>query len=788
MPLRVRVRSVEDRVVAVLGAHTQGSGVLLHPRLVLTSAHIVDDPDRMRAAVPGRAEPMPGDIIWAGDPERCDAALLHLWGDLTEDGMGTPSLRWGVLGGRQPQSGCQVLGFPAVQRYTAGGTEQLEAVQIPGTVTPMSGRLRGRYVLHGDHHPPEPPADGGSPWAGLSGGPLLVGQVLVGIAAVGASGWQHSAVEAVPLGRILGADGFEEALSHWWVPTVRPRVEQLHDGHPEDYDYEERYVKAIKARYSRMEVFGLDDLGTGESDWDLDTAYLSLEAQAGRRSPGPRRVEELLRSRPRTVLRGEAGAGKTTLVWWLASHAALDTLPDELEELNGLVPFVIPMRTLAAQGITRPTPDRLPLAAQLPVDEPPRGWAVRALEAGHVLLLVDGLDEVPQADRAAARKWLTELLRMYPRTRCMVTTRPLAVEDDWLAGEGFEELRLLPMRDADIQSFVAAWHQAARLECGRFADAERADLEIARLRSLEQELGQEFRRNAVLRNLARTPLLCAVICALHRRRSGMLPETRWELYRASLAMLLGRRDDHREVGSPEGVRLTVEDGLQLLQRIAVWLVRNGRSQLSHAEALRQLKGAMSGLRNVRKQNTTAETVLVHLLNRSGLLQERGPDSLQFVHRTFQDYLAAKEFQETGSLDELLKHALEEEWQDVIRLVIGHCGRHEADYVIDKLIEVGNRLPEACRPWKIRVLAVECALGATYVAPDRYEAVWKRLEELMPPCGLWEAESLAPLGAEVIGVLPSSPDGLTPEEARNVIEVLSCLGSAGFPLLKRFASA
>ncbi|WP_128092341.1 NACHT domain-containing protein, partial [Streptomyces resistomycificus] len=407
------------------------------------------------------------------------------------------------------------------------------------------------------------------------------------------------------------------------------------------------------------------------------------------------------------------------------------------------------------------------------------------LEAGRALLLVDGIDEVPPADREEARRRLTDLLAMYPHNRCLVTVRPLAVAADWLACENFEELRLLPMRDEDVLAFSRAWHATARIECKDIRDAHRAAAEEKNLHALERALEQELARNPTLLHLSRTPLLAAVVCALHRRRRGFLPETRWSLYNAALTMLLGSRDTLRRVGAPEGIVLGVEEHLQLLQRIAAWLARGGYAEFSHTQAQHQIELAMRGMPQVRQQGSP-EAVLTHLLNRSGLLQERNETVIQFIHRTFQDYLAAKELQESDGLGELLQHAADEEWQDIVLLAVGHCNRGEVRRLIEGLIAKGDQAEEPRTRDDIHVLAARCALGAVVLEEEVREQIADRVRGLFPPADGTAAAKLASLGSYVFPLVPG-PEGLSDREARAVVQVIRDIGGpASLPLLRRFA--
>lgn len=755
-----------DRVVVVRGENGQGSGVLLDRRRVLTAWHVVADSKFVEVIHPSSGKSVSCRIQWTG--ETLDVVVLVAMADLISARRAAPMgrLRYGEVATAAAVPHCEIVGFPRIQRYGEYG-EDLEYDQYRATVLPMAGRIRGVLTCELDRPAADEPGDGTSPLAGLSGAPIFVGPVLLGVVTQVPQGRQHLRIEGVPISEVVRRGPLI-------LPGTRPQ--QITEVHPEDERFEDRYAKDLSSQYRKTEIFGIEELGRSESRWDLDTAYLSLRAEAPppssvhpsglpRRRVDPQersqRVEALLADRPRALLRGEAGAGKTTLVWWLAAHAASGTLNAELTDLNGLVPFVVPLREVHARGGQFPKPSELLAAGRTLTDGEPEGWVHRVLEAGRGLLLVDGLDEVPVSERHEARRWLARLLDRYPGTRCLATVRPNAVDKNWLDGDGFAELTLLPMSDTDIHAFVRAWHNAARIECGHSED------EL--LTSLEQDLAHQLERNTALRDLARTPLLAAVICALHRRRRGLLPTTRWQLYRAALAMLLGGRDAGRGVLHADRIRLDSDEQHALLQRLAIWLVRTGQQQMTHDEAVSQLALAMRDMPHVEEQGSP-EQVLRFLLDRSGLLQERSDDAFQFIHRTFQDFLAAKEFHESGYFLELLRHAHNELWQDVIVLAVGHLSRPDTFKLITALVDLGDATEDRQEKYQLHVLAARCAINVQSLNQSLMEAVKSRVDSLMPPRDGREVEDLASLGDWVVGVLPDG-DELRERVALHTVRLL-----------------
>ncbi|MFE1771799.1 NACHT domain-containing protein [Streptomyces sp. NPDC059008] len=560
-----------------------------------------------------------------------------------------------------------------------------------------------------------------------------------------------------------------------------------------DTAFERSYLAYVARKHSRLTIYGID-LADSPDRWPLDAAYMSLEATAsgarevnplggpwaeddlrpiGPSAPVP--ADQALAGRDRVLLRGVAGSGKSTLVQWLAVSCTKAPAQAPLPHLYGRIPFVLPLRTLTRDGAPLPTPDRFLAAVGCPVSgSQPGGWADRVLSSGRALLLVDGLDEIPDREREQARRWLRDLLDAFPDNRWLVTTRPSAVRDDWLASDGFGELTLSPMRGTEVAAFIGRWHDAARCDA---EDSERLD-------AYQQSLLAAVHTKQDLARLATNPLMCGLICALHRDRRGYLPTGRKELYDAALAMLLSRRDRERDMAAPTGIELSDEPQIQLLQRLAYWLIRNGRTELDRERAERIIGDALPAVPAAAEQGS-APDVLRHLLLRSGLLREPAPGSVEFVHRTFQDYLGAKAAVEDGDFGLLVAHAEDSQWEDVLRMAVAHARpRERADFLRGLLARGDGAGSDAAR-LRVHLLAMACLEHATELDPRVRQEVNGRARAILPPRNREESELLAGVGPLVLELLPG-PDGLEDDEAQEVVATASLIGShAALEILKRF---
>lgn len=564
------------------------------------------------------------------------------------------------------------------------------------------------------------------------------------------------------------------------VEDVRDRVGPRPDA--ADLDFERRYAEFVATANGRVELFGLT-LGRSAGGWPLETAYISLSVSGyevdGLRGPGQPmrttvRIEQALGEGNRLLLRGPAGSGKSTLVQWLALNAARRTFGGELTDWNRCVPFVLPLRAFTAQDAL-PAPGDFLRAAGVPLHgSAPSGWADRVMQQDRALVLVDGVDEVPERLRKRTERWLKDLIAAYPRARYVVTTRPSAVPESWLSGSGFEPHTLLAMGRADIDAFIGHWHRAARSEC-------RSDEEHAELDTYETALRRAVGTRRDLGLLATNPLMCALLCALNRDRRMQLPRARKELYDAALDMLLVRRDTEREIVGVEGVDLTREEQTALLQRLAYWLIRNGLVEAGQDEAVSLVADWMRAMSQVRG---TPDQVFAHLLNRSGLLREPAPGVVGFVHRTFQDYLGAKAAVEARDFGVLVRHSHEDQWDDVVQMAVGHARPDERASLLRSLLERADAEP--VHEHRLILLTAASLAHAPELDPEVRERVEARTEGLLPPDSQESINELVTVGELALELLSSMLDELTEREAAAVVRTAAAVGSeAAYELVKQF---
>jgi hypothetical protein len=574
----------------------------------------------------------------------------------------------------------------------------------------------------------------------------------------------------------------EQALSK--LPTADKQAEERS---AEDRKFETDYRRRIAGRLDRLELFGVT-LNEFSRKYALSVAYISLAvAKAepnGNRGATPsnpgkptinvssvsriaaetghQRVEDVLGyPRQRVLIQGEAGSGKTTLLQWLSVMAARKEFTGGLKAWNDRIPVYLPLRPYASSDLPRPE-QFFNLVLPSLAGRMPQTWMHRLLQSGRGLLLLDGLDELPENKRKLFVNWFTDIVTEFPSLTVIVTSRPAALDHGTLQAQEMQTFALQPMSLQDTKALIDQWHSAV----GRDIEDENELRKLVRFRENLKTIMEDRRP---IRLLATNPLMCALMCALHRDRHAHLPRDRMELYRIALEMLLERRDKERQVAERDDVNLTYREKEIILQDIAYWLIRNGQSDATSKGAASRISKTLTHIPGVKQ---SATQVLSYLVQRSGVLRSPTEGRIDFLHRSFQEFLAAKAAVDGSDMPLLIEKAVDDQWREVVILAAGHARAHEQEVLIRELLARARR--EAKNRHYLYLLAMSCLETSMMISPSLRGEVEKALRSVVPPKNSTDATSIAATGDLAIPFL-SGHGELDPEVVAACVHALAVIG-------------
>jgi len=586
-------------------------------------------------------------------------------------------------------------------------------------------------------------------------------------------------------------------------------------------EYAKNYRRKILEKLDKLEVFGLDKIDDFSKRQSLSTAYINLSANCpdeddDRKSPlmlmgedhpereirrRSSRVDDAIYNCRRLVIRGSAGAGKSTLLQWIAVRAATQTFTGKLQYWNRKIPFFIRLRDLVFENMSLadsfPAPEDFPkFVAKNFVDTMPKGWVHQYLDRGQALVLIDGVDEIPKQQRQDFFEVLQDLVRDFSDTTFIVTSRPTGLKnseggdweewEEWVKEQKFANWTLEPMSPANIAEFVTQWHNALPLS---------SDVLPEDIAQIGANLKYQLCQRPELRRLAATPLLCAMICALHYTRQENLPSARLELYKDCIDMLLNKRDKGRkiklELDETYPVGLDEAQKIELLQGLALKLMRLNLSTLDSDRVDRHFQEEL--VKTSLPKTITGKQIRDLFVQRSGLLREPSVNQIDFAHRTFQEYLAAKAALANDNLEELLKYATDDQWREAIIVAAGLARLKERVKLLETLVNRGNSVKllfeafinrsnnDRDQKQYLHLLAVACLETATSVEPATREKVLNCAKALLPPKNDDEVPMFAAVGNEIIPLLKYE-SRYSEEEACRCINVLIQIGSRSAMLM------
>lgn len=380
------------------------------------------------------------------------------------------------------------------------------------------------------------------------------------------------------------------------------------------------------------------------------------------------------------VVIGSPGVGKSILSRFLARTCALgpEEMERRLEWRDELVPVLIPLAMFAEARRTRPELGLRVFLDETMVErggEALRSTMADALGAGRALVLLDGVDEVPESRaRAGLVQAVDGFISDHELARVVVTSRPYGYVR--LRGD-LPHYTLPNFSTEQVTEFVYRWQTA----CERKQHPQSPDLDSADQEA--EALLAEIRRNPRVEELATNPLMLVIVSLIRYERTR-LPEERVQLYQRAVNTLMDTWNQWRsQLGRDAGgVMLPLDRLVRVWGAVAEWTRRERNTGVVHrAELKRKLVEVLRDREYAdRNAEETAESYLRAAADRAGILEERGQDIFAFWHPTFEEFLAAVELSTPTSqaIRKLLPLADDPRWHEVILLAVGYIGVVQRD--------------------------------------------------------------------------------------------------------------
>ncbi|MGQ4650228.1 NACHT C-terminal helical domain 2-containing protein [Lyngbya aestuarii] len=380
---------------------------------------------------------------------------------------------------------------------------------------------------------------------------------------------------------------------------------------------------------------------------------LGLGKVSTQRLPG---IEVVQRYAKLMVL-GKPGAGKTTFLQHLAIQC------NQGHFLATHVPVFLGLKNFAEDAVEE---GNFSLKTYLYQEFDRYGISSQQLETllihGRILMLLDGLDEVPEAASTQVIQQIRKFSEKYYKSQLVITCRLAAFEYRF---QGFTEVEIADFKPEQIENFVKKWFTALAKDSPK-SGLKRASLFLEKMELLE---------NQPIKELAKTPVLLNLTCLVFQAQANF-PTKRSDLYKQGLDILLVRWDEARGVRRDHVYRnLSLSDRLKLLSQLAAVTFGQGEYFFETSKVAQIIEEYLRTLPNSLSKESALELDSIAAIKsieaQHGLLVERARQIYSFSHLTFQEYFVARDIvaEAPASLSRLAEYIAEKRWREVFLLTV-----------------------------------------------------------------------------------------------------------------------
>lgn len=485
-------------------------------------------------------------------------------------------------------------------------------------------------------------------------------------------------------------------------------------------EYESLYREKVIEKYSKVELIGSGiNNARNVTRYDVSSAYVELSCVNENEYEEEIELSQVFSYNNVVWIKGEAGSGKTTFLQWIAVCAARNEY-QKIENIRNTIPIIVELRNTRWPITLQDAVNRI---TSVYGNNCPDGWIMDLLERKRVVLLFDGLDEINQAKRSDVYSFVEDIVERYPYIKVLLTARNSV--KDCMNCESVD-YEILPMRIDSIKKFIVYWHRSVLRK-----DAIEKDREIDRL---QYNLKNKIVESPPLKALAKNPLLCAMICALNYVNNEQLPEGKMELYEKCCEMLMDARDNQRKIDGniyEHLPNLNYEKKRKILEELSYWMMNGNVSSEKRDNVIKYLNHLIedTNILSDKKNEYSAEDVLNYMIDRSGIIREPEEGTIDFIHKTFMEFLAVKTICRNCDWNVLVREACNSNWKETIIMCFREMGKENVSHVLKRMVYESEFRGDD----RYILIASLGASNAVFLSnSDIKEQIDKKIEKMIPP--------------------------------------------------------
>lgn len=358
-------------------------------------------------------------------------------------------------------------------------------------------------------------------------------------------------------------------------------------------------------------------------------------------------VEDWLVQNERSIILGEPGSGKSTLIRYIIIDLLQESprLSKLSEKWGCYLPIWIPF-ALCSKKISKD--------ADISIKEILHAWfksnghenlfilVEQALEDERLLLLIDGLDEWTDELSAKTAFDRINIFIEDKKIPVMVTSRPYGYKKLENKISNAKITTLAPFSYSQQTQLSLIWFMVRLKYALKDTDKHALSLNAEKMSSLFIE---ELRRASSINDLAKVPMLLCILIAL-KMQDVVLPQSRFQAYEEILEYLITKHPQRRLRDSNVGensLNSYFEDDKIPFSLIANYIQNNSLEGLIEKETAKTIirDFFVTEYGNSREEAIRKSMEVINISETSlGILVERSQLELGFFHRSFQEYLTA----------------------------------------------------------------------------------------------------------------------------------------------------